>query len=164
MKRVNITKLISFLAGNTLLFVILFFIWNDTSCAQSSLGTIEGVLIDQDTNESIPSANVYISNTTFGAPSNSDGSFRITNIPAGNYELVIQFIGFSTRSIPISMDEGEEMNVGRIELQQQPFALQELEVTSSHPRQWRRELKRFTQAFIGSSFNAKKTTIENPKF
>lgn len=163
MKRAEFKTSISFLSANLLVFVLSSFIQFNVIFAQSSLGTIEGVLIHQATNESIPSANVYLSNTTLGSPSKPDGSFRITKIPAGNYDLIIQFVGFKPKRIPVSIDQGEQINLGKIELQQEAFILQELEVTSDRPRQWRRELRRFEKAFLGSSFNSKKTSIENPE-
>lgn len=163
MKRANVIKSKTFISRILLLYLVFLVLIIDVSSAQSSNGTIEGVLIDQATNEPIPSANIYLSNTTHGAPSNPDGTFQINNIPPGNYDLIVQFVGFKPIRIPIAIDEGERIDVGRIELRQQQLELGQLEVTSSRPRQWRRELRRFEKAFIGSSFNSRKTTIENPE-
>ena len=140
-----------------------FLLWTNHAFSQSSTGTIQGVLIDEQTREAVPSANIYLSNTTIGVPSKPDGTFRISNIPPGNYDLIITYIGYRQMMIPVSVRKSEEINLGTIELTPQPLEMDELEVTSSRPRRWRRELRRFEKAFLGSSFNANHTRIDNPE-
>lgn len=163
MKRLEYGYCFSICDSRTLLlFAVFLFSWNQVY-AQNSTGTIKGVLFDQETNEPVPSANIYLSNTTYGVPSRPDGTFEIAKIPPGNYDLVIKYIGFRQINIPIAINKSEEINLGRIELIPSALELQELEVTSSRPRRWQRELRRFEKAFLGSSFNANHTSIENPE-
>ena len=46
--------------------------------AQPFNNSISGILLDKKTKEPLPSVNIYISNTTWGTASKSDGSFKIS--------------------------------------------------------------------------------------
>ena len=56
--------------------------------------------------EPLPYVNVYLEDTQKGAVSNEDGSFKITNISPGKYELVASFTGYQTqkRTVTVSRD------------------------------------------------------------
>jgi outer membrane receptor for ferrienterochelin and colicins len=57
-------------------------------------GVITGTVIDRDTREPLPGANVYLPGTVIGSVTNSAGVFRIRNAPAGTVTLVITMIGY----------------------------------------------------------------------
>lgn len=72
--------------------------------AQSSNnGSIRGKVLTNG-NEPIEGANVVVAGTQFGTATKSDGSFDIPNIQFGNYVLDISMIGYSKKSIPITLD------------------------------------------------------------
>jgi TonB-dependent SusC/RagA subfamily outer membrane receptor len=52
-------------------------------------------------------ANVYLKGTTIGAVSKDDGSYTITNVPAGAYTLVVSFVGYRTESSKINIVSNE---------------------------------------------------------
>ncbi len=58
--------------------------------------SIFGHVIEEDTEESIPYATVMIMETKQGAVTNEDGEFYFSNIPAGNYTLRVQYMGYET--------------------------------------------------------------------
>ena len=57
-------------------------------------GTIAGRVIDQETGKPLPGVNVYIPETYRGAATNKEGFYVMTNIPAGEYEVVASIIGY----------------------------------------------------------------------
>ena len=64
-------------------------------CQQAvTTGRIQGSLVDAETKESLPFANVIIVNTTMGAATDMDGHFIIENVPVGSYSLKFSFMGY----------------------------------------------------------------------
>lgn len=59
-------------------------------------GVLKGKIKDKFSNDPIEFANVFIENTSLGTSSDEDGSFEITNIPAGIYNIRISSIGYKT--------------------------------------------------------------------
>ncbi len=59
------------------------------------VGEISGVLEEPDGNPAV-GIMLVLDGTTFGDISNAEGSFKITNIPAGTYHLIISGLGFET--------------------------------------------------------------------
>ncbi len=48
----------------------------------------------RDDKETIPGAAIYLSGTKISTISNNEGKFSIGNLPAGNYDLLIQVVGY----------------------------------------------------------------------
>ena len=57
-------------------------------------GTIEGIVLDAETKTPLIGTNVMVVGTVFGAATGLDGRFVIRNVPAGNYVLQFDFIGY----------------------------------------------------------------------
>lgn len=77
---------------STLLFTLTIAI---TSFAQPN-GSLEGRLFNKETKQPIPYANVIVLGTNFGAATNEQGKFLISNIPEGIYKLKYSAIGFAS--------------------------------------------------------------------
>jgi len=58
------------------------------------LGSIAGRVFDQMTKGAISYANVVVLGCAIGTATDQDGCFRISNIPAGSYEVQISVIGY----------------------------------------------------------------------
>jgi TonB-linked SusC/RagA family outer membrane protein len=72
--------------------------------------TISGVVTDVATGEVIPGATVMIKNTTTGTICNAEGKYSFTtDLPAGDYELMYSFLGYSIVSKAVNL--GSELNV-----------------------------------------------------
>ncbi|MFA7227386.1 MAG: TonB-dependent receptor, partial [Melioribacteraceae bacterium] len=59
-------------------------------------GTISGRVIDEVSNEPIPGVNIIVMDSEKGAATDLDGEFKISNLEAGNYQLRISALGYST--------------------------------------------------------------------
>ena len=109
----------------------LFFVLLISSLAsQESPGgsTISGYVLDSESGEGLPGANVILSGTLMGTATNFDGYFVITEVPSGSYELKISFMGFEPLSQIVNLRSGERFRQN-FELIPQTVELQEVVVT-----------------------------------
>jgi outer membrane receptor for ferrienterochelin and colicins len=84
-----------FLLLQLFLFVSLF--------SQSSI--IEGRVVD-DASLAVPYASVGVGRGA-GILADADGSFRISDLPAGKYELLVSALGYAVKSTTLSLAQGE---------------------------------------------------------
>jgi len=80
-----------------ILFLLLFLAGASPLWAQS--GKIVGKVIDAETGEPLPGANVIIDGTTIGASTNAKGEYLILNVHPGTYDLVCRYIGFASNKV-----------------------------------------------------------------
>ena len=76
-------------------FVILFFLVGMKTFANN--GSVQGSIKDG-SGESLWGANVYLLNTSFGASTDSAGTYQIQNIPLGKYTLICDYIGYRSQN------------------------------------------------------------------
>ncbi len=74
-------------------------------------GTLRGVVTDSLTSETLIGANVFLVGTSLGSASDLDGAYRIDGIPAGTYTLRVSFLGYQTREVPVSVEDGRTLIV-----------------------------------------------------
>jgi len=70
-------------------------------------GTIRGRVFDGETQRPLEAANVMLQGTRIGANTNKDGSFVLSQVPAGPHLLRISYIGYSPKLIPVEVIRGE---------------------------------------------------------
>ncbi len=75
----------------------LFFLIITTLSAQT--GTIEGIVTDKKTGESIVGATVLLESLKKGASTDLDGKFRLEGIPSGKYILKASYISYETEEL-----------------------------------------------------------------
>ncbi len=123
---------------------------------------ISGRVIDASTKTPLHFANVFLSNTTLGAATDTTGQFVIHNVPLGTYDLVVTMIGYDNQVRKISASHLEDAG---LEFNMKPAVIkgEKLEVTAERPKQWKKDLKQFKSLFFGKSRNAKKCKILNPE-
>ncbi len=138
-------------------FIPIFFI-TLTALAQ---GSVIGRVIDAETRQPLEGASVFAQNTTIGAVTKSDGSFKLS-FNKGGYELVISFTGYVSQRMNI---EGKEDKTVEIALQKEDKSLSEVVVRSSNEVTdgWAKHGSFFIEHFIGATPFAKQTTIQNPE-
>jgi len=95
-----------------------------------SQNTISGKLIDNETQQPIIGGNVYISKLEKGAITNLDGEFELNNIPDGEFNMVISFIGYTTSTVSITSTS--TLN-NPIIIELQPSAIEMEEIIVSTP-------------------------------
>ena len=68
--------------------------------AYSQIGTVEGVVLDKELDNSpLPFANVFVKGTSIGTTTDFDGNFSLSDIPSGTYTIVFSFVGYETLNL-----------------------------------------------------------------
>ncbi|MCJ7554229.1 MAG: carboxypeptidase-like regulatory domain-containing protein, partial [Ignavibacteriaceae bacterium] len=86
-------------------FVLVFLLISSSATFAQKNGAISGRVMDVDTKEYLPGANIILEGTNFGAASDHSGLYRISNIPPGAYTLVASYIGYQDQSVEITIGE-----------------------------------------------------------
>ena len=92
-----------------LLFLLLLAGLGFTTRAQAQTGSVSGKVLDSK-GVGIPGATVLIEGSTLGSSSNVDGTFNITNVPAGPHTLVISFVGYTSSRVPVTVVAGQNVS------------------------------------------------------
>ena len=77
---------------------------------------IKGFVIDDETGEALPYANVLLKGTNRGSTTNTDGYFVVVNAPAGTCTLQVHYIGYATQESIV--DNSEEQKTTLIKMEQ----------------------------------------------
>ncbi len=83
------------------LHVFCCFLVISASLFAATTGKIAGKVVDQETGDPLPGANVIVVGTQYGAATDTDGDFYILNVPPGKYSIRANMMGFSA----VQMDE-----------------------------------------------------------
>ncbi|MFQ6008268.1 MAG: beta-sandwich domain-containing protein, partial [Candidatus Zixiibacteriota bacterium] len=78
--------------------------------AWAQTGTIAGKVTDEDGNP-LAGANVEIVGTSMGAATSNDGTYLISNVPAGSYTLKTTYLGFEEMTMEVKVAAGETATV-----------------------------------------------------
>lgn len=123
--------------------------------------TITGKVVNASTQEPIPGSSVFISNTSFGTVTTKDGSFELTDIPTGKYDLIISSVGYETVAHSFTTDK-LPMRM-KVELNQKVRELANVTVEPSVEEGWDKWGQVFMDNFIGQTPNAKNCRVKNQK-
>lgn len=107
----------------TLLFLLINIFITSAVWAQ----VIKGKVTDEKSGAGMPGVSILIQGTTTGTVSDTDGNYSLS-IPAGSYQIIASFIGYTTQTIKVNVDGQKEVN---IELVESASALDEVVVTGS---------------------------------
>ncbi|MBI3195658.1 MAG: TonB-dependent receptor [Ignavibacteriae bacterium] len=89
---------IQFIPKITLLLFLSFVLLScmiETASAQNK-GTIAGTVVDSKNKEPLPSVNVMVKGTYYGAATDFDGKFTITNVNPGTYIVEVSLLGYKS--------------------------------------------------------------------
>jgi len=122
--------------------------------------TLVGTVVDSASGEPLADVNVFIAGSTRGTVTNSQGRFRLANIPLGAQQLYVSFVGYKSISRNLNL---REARVYRFEfvLQQTVIEGEGVVVEAERDEQWQRRYERFKTAFLGETPNAEQTEILN---
>lgn len=95
----------------------------------SQNGNITGRIVDH-SNAPLIGVSTYLQgNHSIGTLSDNDGQFLIKNIENGNHNLVLSYIGYKTVEIDFSMENGKNLDLGEIILQEGNELLQKVTIS-----------------------------------
>ncbi len=78
-------------------FIVLVFF--PVALFAGTTGKIAGTIVDKDTNEPLPGANILLEGTTMGTAADVNGNFFIINVPPGTYTVVASMIGYQSERL-----------------------------------------------------------------
>ena len=70
--------------------------------------TITGKVMDSKSNDVLIGANVIIKETYDGSATDVDGQYLIKNLYPGEYTIIVNYIGYEIKEIPITILDEEE--------------------------------------------------------
>ncbi|MFC2075985.1 carboxypeptidase-like regulatory domain-containing protein [candidate division KSB1 bacterium] len=79
--------------------------------AQVETGVITGFVYDDDKQKPLPSANLVLLETNYGAAADGEGRFTIRGVPPGHYSLRASVIGFGVEEQKIFVSDGKTIEV-----------------------------------------------------
>ena len=123
-----------------LLFTIIVLILSVSAFAQS--GTIRGFVYNKESGEPIIFCNVTLKGTSMGAPTDVNGYFSIAKVPAGDYKIIVTYLGFDSLQANIHLAAGKILTK-RFELSESSIQLREVKVSAE-----RQEMKTEVKAAV----------------
>ena len=70
------------------------------------------------TNTPLSGATIELSQTTLGTTTDENGNFILSNIPSGNYRLILSYVGFKTKYVDLSVSENTTKDLGTFQLEE----------------------------------------------
>lgn len=148
------TPIIKIAAGQYFLLSIVLLFTSLTTSGQ----VLNGKIVDHQTEEPIPFANIYFNNSTRGTSSDQDGLFKLELNQFLGQEIVISCVGYKSEVI-IEVDPGKFYV---FYLKQQTTLLKDITIYAEPddtPRE--KKIEMFLNDFLGQTKNSAKCTIDN---
>ena len=120
------------------LLTVFIMVLLSSQLAFAQTGAISGQVTDADSGETVPGANIFITELDRGAATDIDGNYVIENVPAGTYSLTATFVGYRTFRQTVQVSSGQTTTVN-IAMQIGAIGLDEL-VVSGYAVTTKREL------------------------
>ncbi len=144
--------------------VLLMLLFTVSAYAQK-FGKITGTVIDVQTGDPLPGANIFVVGTTMGAASNLEGKYTILRMPPGDYVLRANFIGYQgmvvqnvevltdlTTTIDFKLNQATvELGTELVVVAEKPIIRKDL--TSSEARVQAEEIDRLPVQELGDLLN-----------
>ena len=105
-------------------------------------GTIRGFVYNKESGEPIIFCNISLKGTTMGAPTDVNGYFSIAKVPAGDYKIIITYLGFDSLQENIHLAAGKILTK-KFELTESSIQLGEVKVSAE-----RQEMKTEVKAAV----------------
>jgi TonB-linked SusC/RagA family outer membrane protein len=81
------------------------------TAALARMGTLTGTVTDADTHEPVASVAIVVENTRLGAMTDTDGRYRLANVPPGTYTVSARRIGYSKATQSVTVPASGEVTV-----------------------------------------------------
>jgi hypothetical protein len=105
---------------------------------------------------------VFVVSSKIGMATDREGKFELANIPLGTWEIVASIVGHEPAIKTVRLTDPTVVQVF-IRLKPRPVQMAGVEVEEKDPADWRKQLKKFSDAFFGSTRNASLCRFLNPE-
>lgn len=112
-----------------ILFFVLFFVISNLIFAQQT-GTITGKVVDKSTGSELIGATVMIKDKSLGGLTKIDGTYRVQNVPVGEYTLSFNYVGYAKIEITgVKVNPGEVTKIS-VSMESEDVMTEEVVVTA----------------------------------
>ena len=108
---------------------VLLFLLASVYASAETTGTLEGRVVDRETDETLCGADVVLEGTGLGTSTDRDGKYAVSDVPAGVHTLVAMKMGYRRARKEVAVSAGEVVAV-RFELEKTVYTLEEIVVTA----------------------------------
>lgn len=102
-------------------------------------GTVRGTVLNAETEAPVAGAQISVEGTERGTLTGQDGTFEITNVPAGNQTILVTSLGFSQARQEVAVEPGIAVQVA-FEITESALEVEGFIVTATGQQARRREL------------------------
>lgn len=120
--------------------------------------TIGGTVTDG-TGAKIQAATVFIAGTEKQTMTDADGAFSFGGLSPGNYEVVVNMLGYNSVKRPVTIKD--HLEILDLKITEKKIALNE--VTIGARKQSPKDLKKFIRFFLGRMYDSEYCKILNPE-
>jgi len=122
-------------------------------------GIIGGQIRDSLTHEPLAYASVFLANTTRGTNTDANGRFVLTDIPTGQYDFIVSYLGYKIYQQPVTIN-GSAL-VLNVLLAKATNQLGEVVVRprANNPQDY----EQFVKAFLGVTSFSRQCRVRNPE-
>lgn len=114
------------------------FMLSMNSFAQNATGTIKGKITDTK-HAPLVGISIGLEGTTYGTPSEKDGGYLMTNVPEGDYTLVVSGIGYATQRKRVKIQDNQTQTVN-FTLTESTAQLQPVEIVGRKETSYQNEV------------------------
>lgn len=123
--------------------------------------TISGEVRDSVTRAPLAFASVFLANTTRGATTDEAGRFSLPGVPAGNYDVLVSYLGYRLSRQNVTVGTAPvTLQLRAVPLSQQ---LQGVVIRARKHRNKPEDYQRFVELFLGNSVFSGQCRIRNPE-
>ena len=115
------------------LFFIVFLMFSVNCLFSATTGKITGKVVEAESGEPLPGANVIIQGTMMGAATNLDGQYVILNIPPGTYNLKATMMGYTSTTLTEVRVKIDQTTIIDFQLKTEILAGEEVVITAVRP-------------------------------
>lgn len=119
---------------------------------------VTGTVISEPGRQPVPFASVFINNSTLGTTTDENGRFSLSRLTPGKHELVVSLLGYEKFFTVITVPQEKPLT---ILLREKSTQLDQVTVRAFDKDGWKTWGTLFTESFIGTSANAKRTVLKN---
>jgi hypothetical protein len=154
-------KPLNFGTGQIFIFLIFSYV-TELSGQSTNRCDLNGRVTDKNSGEPVQGANVFLSGTTYGASTSQAGFYCLENIPEGIYQLIFQHVGYEIKIKSVQLEANRSYQINA-RLEPKIYDSEAIQVFTTEPKEWMKQLEFFIKEFIGESHNADECEILNPE-
>ncbi|HZX57424.1 MAG TPA: carboxypeptidase-like regulatory domain-containing protein, partial [Mucilaginibacter sp.] len=155
----NLTKPFGLFSTPCFLLLLFFVLAARNSILAQSIVT--GRIVNQADKKPVGNVNVFLSNATIGAQTAADGTFTLTGIKPGSYQLVVSIVGFYTYQQAIKLNN-DNITLPDIGIIAKTIGLKEVVIKPRKDPDRDKYFEIFRNEFLGTSELAADCRIINP--